>query len=84
VPNTHLKKYLQRTSGTLNYNFFIFLPIPSPLSAMTRLDHNRALAQVAQKLGIGIANAKNVIIWGNHSSTQFPDVQHAKVIKGNS
>uniref|UniRef100_A0A915E4W4 Malate dehydrogenase n=1 Tax=Ditylenchus dipsaci TaxID=166011 RepID=A0A915E4W4_9BILA len=50
-------------------------------SAMTRLDHNRATAQIALKAGVGIANVKNVIIWGNHSSTQFPDVRHAKVVK---
>uniref|UniRef100_A0AC34QTA9 Malate dehydrogenase n=2 Tax=Panagrolaimus sp. JU765 TaxID=591449 RepID=A0AC34QTA9_9BILA len=50
-------------------------------SAMTRLDHNRATAQVALKTGVTIGNVKNVIIWGNHSSTQFPDVRHAKVTK---
>ncbi|GMT10193.1 hypothetical protein PFISCL1PPCAC_1490, partial [Pristionchus fissidentatus] len=51
-------------------------------SAMTRLDHNRASAQVALKAGVTVGNVKNVIIWGNHSSTQFPDVRHAKVTKG--
>lgn len=51
-------------------------------SAMTRLDHNRATAQIAKKCGVGIADVKDVIIWGNHSSTQFPDVKHAKVTKG--
>ncbi|KAI1714982.1 lactate/malate dehydrogenase, NAD binding domain-containing protein [Ditylenchus destructor] len=50
-------------------------------SAMTRLDHNRAAAQVALKAGVPVQNVKNVIIWGNHSSTQFPDVRHAKVTK---
>merc|ERR1711915_962403 len=45
-------------------------------SAMTRLDQNRAQAQIANRLGIPIADVKNVIIWGNHSSTQFPDVRH--------
>ncbi|VDD87926.1 unnamed protein product [Enterobius vermicularis] len=50
-------------------------------SAMTRLDHNRATAQIAQKCGVGIADVKDVIIWGNHSSTQYPDVRHAKVTK---
>lgn len=48
-------------------------------SAMTRLDQNRAQAQVAAQLGVGIANVKNVIIWGNHSSTQFPDAKNATV-----
>lgn len=56
--------------------------IPSRnISAMTRLDHNRALAQVAMKSGVTIENVKNVIIWGNHSATQFPDVKHAVVSK---
>ncbi|VDL84656.1 unnamed protein product [Nippostrongylus brasiliensis] len=53
-------------------------------SAMTRLDHNRAMAQLAMKAGVTIGDVKNVIIWGNHSSTQFPDVKHAKVTKGGS
>lgn len=44
---------------------------------MTRLDQNRAQAHVAAKLGIPVNFVKNVIIWGNHSSTQFPDVRHA-------
>eukprot|EP00164_Ancoracysta_twista_P000796 GFYU01001045.1.p1 GENE.GFYU01001045.1~~GFYU01001045.1.p1 ORF type:complete len:331 (+),score=121.90 GFYU01001045.1:46-1038(+) len=42
-------------------------------TAMTRLDHNRARAQIALKAGTPVANVKNVCIWGNHSSTQFPD-----------
>ncbi|CAH0386086.1 unnamed protein product [Bemisia tabaci] len=46
-------------------------------SAMTRLDQNRAQAHVAAKLGVPVDHVKNVIIWGNHSSTQFPDVKHA-------
>ncbi|KAK4313524.1 hypothetical protein Pmani_015139 [Petrolisthes manimaculis] len=46
-------------------------------SAMTRLDQNRAQAQIAQRLGIPVTDVKNIIIWGNHSSTQFPDVRHA-------
>lgn len=48
-------------------------------SAMTRLDQNRAQAQIAAKLGVGIENVKNVYIWGNHSSTQYPDARHASV-----
>ncbi|VEL31162.1 unnamed protein product [Protopolystoma xenopodis] len=48
-------------------------------SALTRLDHNRALAQVSRKLNIPITDVRNVIIWGNHSVTQFPDVAHATV-----
>jgi len=46
-------------------------------SAMTRLDHNRASAQLAIKLGVKVEEVKKVIIWGNHSSTQFPDASHA-------
>ena len=46
---------------------------------MTRLDHNQAKAQTALKLGVTSEDVKNVIIWGNHSSTQYPDVNHAKV-----
>lgn len=46
-------------------------------SAMTRLDQNRAQAQIASRLGVPVNDVKNVIIWGNHSSTQFPDVRHA-------
>ncbi|XP_006863031.1 PREDICTED: malate dehydrogenase, cytoplasmic-like isoform X2 [Chrysochloris asiatica] len=48
-------------------------------SCLTRLDHNRAMAQIALKLGVTAKDVKNVIIWGNHSSTQYPDVNHAKV-----
>merc|ERR1711944_23487 len=48
-------------------------------SAMTRLDQNRAAAQLANKAGVGVADVKNVIIWGNHSSTQFPDAAHATI-----
>ncbi len=48
-------------------------------TAMMRLDHNRAIAQVAKKTGAPISNVTNVTIWGNHSATQYPDVFHAKV-----
>lgn len=52
-------------------------------TAMTRLDQNRAEAQIAAKLGVPVAKVKNVIIWGNHSATQFPDVKHATALVGN-
>ncbi|KAK3092648.1 hypothetical protein FSP39_005372 [Pinctada imbricata] len=52
-------------------------------SALTRLDQNRAQAMVAEKVGVPADAVKNCIIWGNHSSTQFPDVQHATVEKNN-
>lgn len=48
-------------------------------TAMTRLDQNRAQAQIANKIGVPVGDVSNVIIWGNHSSTQFPDCSHAKV-----
>lgn len=52
---------------------------------MTRLDQNRAQSQIACRLGISSLDVKNVIIWGNHSSTQFPDVRHATaVVNGKS
>ncbi|ENN71398.1 malate dehydrogenase, cytoplasmic isoform X3 [Dendroctonus ponderosae] len=48
-------------------------------TAMTRLDQNRAQAQIAAKLGVPVRQVSNLIIWGNHSSTQFPDASHALV-----
>jgi len=51
-------------------------------TAMTRLDQNRAAAQIAVKMGVGVENVKNVIIWGNHSSTQYPDARFTLVKKG--
>jgi malate dehydrogenase len=52
---------------------------PSQFSAMTRLDHNRALSQLAGKVGAQVADVKRMTIWGNHSSTQVPDLSHATV-----
>jgi len=52
---------------------------PRHFTAMTRLDHNRALAQLGQKTGTHISNIRRMIIWGNHSATQYPDVSHATV-----
>lgn len=48
-------------------------------TAMTRLDHNRAKAQLSKKTGIAVKDITNVTIWGNHSATQYPDIFHAKV-----
>ena len=48
-------------------------------TAMTRLDHNRAIAQLARKTGAAVKDITNVTIWGNHSATQYPDIFHAKV-----
>nr|AIT70187.1 malate dehydrogenase [Ahnfeltiopsis flabelliformis] len=52
---------------------------PTNVSALTRLDHNRALAQVATRLDVPIHSVDGVCIWGNHSSTQYPDVVRASV-----
>lgn len=49
------------------------------ITALTRLDHNRAVAMLAQKAKCSASDVEGVIIWGNHSSTQYPDVRHAKV-----
>jgi malate dehydrogenase len=48
-------------------------------TAMMRLDHNRAIAQLANKLGKGVSDVTNMTVWGNHSTTQYPDVVNAKV-----
>jgi len=48
-------------------------------SALTRLDHNRALAQLAAKAGTSVNDIRRLTIWGNHSATQYPDVFHAEV-----
>ena len=52
---------------------------PSQFTAMTRLDHNRAMTQVAQKTDKTINDVTNMTIWGNHSATQYPDLFHTKV-----
>ena len=48
-------------------------------TAMTRLDHNRAMSQLAQKAGVDVTAVKKVTIWGNHSATQYPDAYHAEI-----
>jgi malate dehydrogenase len=48
-------------------------------TAMTRLDHNRALSQLAGKLGVGVSEISRLAIWGNHSATQYPDIFHAEI-----
>ncbi|HET6732560.1 malate dehydrogenase [Mycobacterium sp.] len=48
-------------------------------SALTRLDHNRAISQLAKKTGAAVADIKKITIWGNHSATQYPDIFHAEV-----
>ncbi|WP_207346248.1 malate dehydrogenase [Arthrobacter sp. E3] len=51
----------------------------SRFTAMTRLDHDRAVAQLAAKTGTGVADIRKVAIWGNHSASQYPDISHATV-----
>ena len=53
-------------------------------TAMTRLDHNRAKAQLSKKTGVPVRDITNVTIWGNHSATQYPDIFHAKVAGENA
>src|SRR5688500_6905987 len=48
-------------------------------TAMTRLDENRAVAQLANKLGVGVSDVNDLVVWGNHSPTMFPDLFNAKV-----
>jgi malate dehydrogenase len=52
---------------------------PAQFTAMMRLDHNRAVSQIAQKIGKPLASVRKVAVWGNHSATQYPDVFHAEV-----
>jgi malate dehydrogenase len=53
-------------------------------TAMTRLDHNRAMAQLATKTGTHVTDIKQMTIWGNHSATQYPDINHATVAGKNA
>jgi len=87
-----LDQYAKKTVKVLvvgnpaNTNAFIckrYAPsIPAEnFSCLTRLDQNRAVAQVAVKVDVSCSDVKNVIIWGNHSSTQYPDIAHATVTK---
>lgn len=52
---------------------------PKQFTAMTRLDHNRALSQLAQKSGKHVTDVRRMIIWGNHSATQYPDISHVEI-----
>jgi len=55
----------------------------SAFTAMTRLDHNRAIAQLAQQTGTHVSDIRRMTVWGNHSSTQYPDLRHS-LVKGRS
>ncbi|MGH8719110.1 MAG: malate dehydrogenase [Burkholderiales bacterium] len=52
---------------------------PKNFTAMMRLDHNRALTQISAKTGKPVTSVKKMIVWGNHSATQYPDLSHAEV-----
>jgi malate dehydrogenase len=52
---------------------------PRQFTAMTRLDHNRALAQIAERTAAHVSDVRRMTIWGNHSATQYPDIHHATV-----
>ena len=72
------------TGNPANTNALIALnnapDIPSDrFSALTRLDHNRAISQLAAKTGAAVTDIKKMTIWGNHSATQYPDVFHAEI-----
>ncbi len=60
----------QRNAQTIN---------PRQFTAMTRLDHNRSMTQIAQKTGKTINDVKQMTIWGNHSATQYPDLHHSLI-----
>eukprot|EP00744_Colponema_vietnamica_P017245 GILI01024218.1.p1 GENE.GILI01024218.1~~GILI01024218.1.p1 ORF type:complete len:348 (+),score=77.46 GILI01024218.1:53-1045(+) len=81
VANPHCRVLV--VGNPANTNALIFATAAKPnidpknVSALTRLDHNRATAQCALKAGVPIETVKNCIIWGNHSSTQVPDVNSA-------
>jgi malate dehydrogenase len=57
---------------------------PGRFTAMTRLDHNRAVTQIAQKLGAPVTDVQKMTIWGNHSTTQYPDLFHCEVAGKNA
>jgi malate dehydrogenase len=52
---------------------------PANFTAMTRLDHNRAISQLAQRLDVPVSSVRRMTIWGNHSTTQYPDLVHCEV-----
>ncbi|MYI55523.1 MAG: malate dehydrogenase, partial [Acidimicrobiia bacterium] len=52
---------------------------PERFTAMTRLDHNRAIAQLAGRVGAGVADIGRMTIWGNHSATQYPDIFNCRI-----
>jgi malate dehydrogenase len=57
---------------------------PQQFTGMMRLDHNRATSQVAQKIGKPVSAIRKIIVWGNHSATQYPDLFQAEAVEGNA
>ena len=77
------------TGNPANTNALIALSnapdIPAErFSALTRLDHNRAISQLAAKTGAKVTDIKKMTIWGNHSATQYPDIFHAEIAGKNA
>jgi len=77
------------TGNPANTNALIALrnapDIPAErFSALTRLDHNRAISQLAAKTGAAVTDIKKMTIWGNHSATQYPDIFHAEIAGKNA
>jgi malate dehydrogenase len=66
------------TNALIAYNHAPDVP-RERFTAMTRLDENRAVAQLAGKLGVGVSDVQDLVVWGNHSPTMFPDLFNAKV-----
>ena len=66
------------TNALILKEFAPSIPVQN-ITCLTRLDHNRALSQIAEKIpnNVHVSDVKNVIIWGNHSSTQYPDLNYA-------
>ena len=67
------------TNALITKHYAPSLPA-SAFTAMTRLDQNRAQAQIAKRAGVSVGSVKNLTVWGNHSNTQYPDVSHAVVV----
>jgi malate dehydrogenase len=82
IANRHVKVLI--TGNPANTNTLIAINnapnlTPENFTAMSMLDHNRAIAQLAEKSGVPTTEIKNVTVWGNHSTTQYPDIHHAKI-----
>jgi malate dehydrogenase len=82
--NAHRKVKVLVVGNPANTNALIALSNapdldPARFTAMTRLDHNRAISQLAAKTGAAVPEIRQMTIWGNHSATQYPDITHCTV-----